>query len=364
MRSKPHLDPQNFSRERLRLARLRAGLNLRELADRVGVSHAAISQYESGRARPGNAVLGQLAIACGVPPHFLTHSGRPVSLAGLDGTHFRSLRSTTKQSRGQAWTWSEIVLDVADALERYVRLPTPDLPSHTLAEDASRDDIREAAEHLRAHWNLPAGPVGHLVRHMEVHGIVVCRLPIADEGIDAYSQNSSDRPVVILGTTKDDAARSRFDAAHELGHLVCHPEADSSGRHEKQAHTFAAELLMPEAAMRQALPRRFSLNSYARLKQEWGVSIQALLFRARTLEIISDAAYRRAVVDFNSTYGRRNEPFPLTRPDDPTLLANAAAVAEHNGITPAELADIANLALSDVETVIAGATARPLVAPT
>lgn len=116
--------------------------------------------------------------------------------------------------------------------------------------------------------------------------------------------------------------------------------------------------------MRQALPRRFSLNSYARLKQEWGVSIQALLFRARTLGIISDAAYRRAVVDFNSTYGRRNEPFPLTRPDDPTLLANAAAVAEHNGITRAELADIANLALSDVETVIAGAAARPLVAPT
>jgi Zn-dependent peptidase ImmA (M78 family) len=338
-------------------------MNLRELADRVDVSHAAISQYESGRARPSSAVLGQLAMACGVPPRFLTHSARPVSLAGLDGTHFRSLRATTKQSRGRAWSWSEVVLDVADALEHYVRLPASSIPSYSVTEDASREEIRLAAEHVRTEWALPDGPVGHLVRHMEAHGILVCRLPIADEGIDAYSQSSSDRPVVILGTTKDDAARSRFDAAHELGHLVCHPEADSSGRHEKQAHAFAAELLMPEAAMRHVLPRRFNLNAYARLKQEWGVSIQALLYRAKTLEVITDAAYRRAVVSFNATYGRRHEPFPLTRPDDPTLLANAAAVAERSGVTLAALAEVANLALSDVEAVISGATARPLVSP-
>ncbi|MGC5225123.1 helix-turn-helix domain-containing protein [Micromonospora sp. DT81.3] len=355
--------PANFSRERLRLARLRAGINLRELADRVGVSHAAISQYESGRSRPGSAVMAQLAFACGVPRQFLTHSTRPVTLAGLDGTHFRSLRSTTKQSRGQAWTWSEIVLDVADALERFVQLPAPQVPAYTLDEHSSRDDVRAAAEHVRAEWSLPNGPVGHLVRHMEAHGVVVCRLPIADDGIDAYSQNSGDRPVVILVTNKDDAARSRFDAAHELGHLVCHPEADASGGHERQAQSFAAELLMPEAEMRKVLPRRFNLNTYARLKGEWGVSIAALLYRSRTLDIITEAAYRRAVVEMNATYGRRREPFPLTRPDDPTLLANAFAIAADHGVAIERLADLANLSESDVETVISGGKAMPLVRP-
>lgn len=353
----------NFSRERMRVARLRAGLNLRELADRVGVSHAAISQYESGRARPSSAVMTQLALACGFPRNFLTHSTRPVTLAGLDGTHFRSLRSTTKQSRGQAWTWSEIVLDVADVLERFVQLPAPRVPVFTLDDQASRDDVRAAADHLRAEWSLPEGPVGHLVRHMEANGILVCRLPIADHDIDAFSQSSGDRPIVILTTNKDDAARSRFDAAHELGHLICHPEADPSGGHERQAHGFAAELLMPEADMRRVLPRRFNLNTYARLKQEWGVSIAALLFRARTLEIVTEAAYRRAVVEMNATYGRRNEPFPLTRPDDPTLLANAFAIAAEQGLSVDRLAELANLSTSDVETVISGAKAWPLVRP-
>jgi Zn-dependent peptidase ImmA (M78 family) len=353
-------DPDFFSRERLRIARLRAGFNLRDLAEIVNVSHASISQYESGRSKPSAAVLELLSGACGVPPEFLTLSTRPVSLGGLDGTHFRSLRSTTKQQRGAAWTWSEIVLDVASALEQFVRFPTPNLPAWTLSLESSREEIRFAAEHVRDVWSLPRGPVGHLVRHMEANGVLVCRLPVADSGIDAFSHQGGDRPVVILGSNKGDSARSRFDAAHELGHLVCHPDADPGGRQENQAHSFAAELLMPETEMREILPRRFNLNAYAGLKQEWGVSIQALLFRAKTLEVISEAAYRRAVVDFNSKYGRHNEPFPLKRADDPSLIANAAEVA---GIGLDQIADAAHLALADVQAVIAGGTSRPLVNP-
>jgi Zn-dependent peptidase ImmA (M78 family)/transcriptional regulator with XRE-family HTH domain len=356
-------DPDYFSRERLRIARLKAGLTLRDLAERVNVSHALISQYESGRSKPSSTILAQLSLACGVPPAFLTHSARPVSLGGLDGTHFRSLRSTTKQQRGGAWVWSEIVLDVVTALEKFVRLPAPNLPTWSLSADATREEIRFAAEHLRDAWNLPQGPVGHLVRHMEANGVIVCRLPVADSGIDAFSHQGGDRPVVILGADKGDAARSRFDAAHELGHLVCHPEADPGGRQENQAHAFAAELLMPETDMRAALPRRFSLNAYAGLKQEWGVSIAALLYRAKTLEIISEAAYRRAVVDFNSKYGRRNEPFPLTRFDDPSLIANAATVAGQSGVDLERIANEAHLGLDDVEAVVAGGMLRPLVTP-
>jgi Zn-dependent peptidase ImmA (M78 family)/DNA-binding XRE family transcriptional regulator len=350
-----------FSGDRLRLARFRTGLTLRELADRVEVSHTAVSQYENDRNRPTPGVLARLAFATGVSAGFFAFDRRPISRGGLDGTHFRSLRSTTKQGRAQAWGWSELVLDVAEVLERYVRLPEANVPVATLSADASVTEFVEAAEQLRSAWQLPDGPVGHLVRHMEANGILVARLEVANRGIDAFSHSQGLRPVVILGSDKGDAARSRFDAAHEIGHLVCHPDADPGGVQEQQAHGFAAELLMPRAHFLSVLPHRFDLGTYARLKQEWGVSIAALLYRARSLEVISDAAYRRAIMIMNKHYGRRSEPYPLERTEMPTLLATACKVAQQAGIGREQIAAEVCLSLEDLEAIVGDPDPRPLV---
>ena len=348
-----------FSGDRLRMARFRAGLTIRELAERVEVSHAAVSQYETGRTRPTPAVLARLALATSVAPGFFAFGRRPISTGGLDGTHFRSLRSTSRQARAQAWAWSELVLDVAHAVERHVRLPSPDIPVSWLGPEAAPAEFAAAAVELRGHWGLPEGPVGHLVRHLETHGAVVTRLPIADQGIDAFSHAQGHRPVVVLGSVKGDAARSRFDAAHELGHLICHPDADPGSVQEVQAHAFAAELLMPRAHLLTALPRRFDLGAYARLKHEWGVSIAALLYRARTLEVISEDAYRRAVTLMNRRYGRRTEPFPLDAAERPGLLAAALAVAAGSGVPAERIATQACLPLSDLLTVAGDPDPRP-----
>jgi Zn-dependent peptidase ImmA (M78 family)/DNA-binding XRE family transcriptional regulator len=350
-----------FSGERLRLARFRAGLTLREVAERVDVSHTAVSQYENDRNRPTPAVLARLAMATGVSAGFFAFGRRPISGGGLDGTHFRSLRSTTRQGRAQAWGWSELVLDVAEVLERYVRLPEPHVPLIAIGSEATEMELAEAASELRRAWELPDGPVGHLVRHLEANGILVARLEVANRGIDAFSHAQGTRPVVILGSDKGDAARSRFDAAHELGHLICHPDADPGGEQEQQAHAFAAELLMPRTHFVQILPRRFDLGTYARLKQEWGVSIAALLYRARTLGVIGDAAYRRAVMVMNKQYGRRSEPYPLKRPERPALLATASQMAKQMGINREQIASEACLPLEDLDAIVGDPDPRPLV---
>lgn len=348
-----------FTGARLQLARYRAGLTMRELAARADLSHAMISQYETGKGIPTPAVLARLAIATGVPAPFFA-AARRISVGGLDGTHFRSLRSTSKAARTTAWSWTETVLDVADALEEYVRLPEPDVPQVPVAPDADVEELENAAQHVREHWSLPDGPVGHLVRHLEAHGVLVARLPVADQGIDAYSHRQGDRPVVILGTDKADVARSRFDTAHELGHLVCHLEADPGSTQEQQAHAFAAELLMPRAAMLEVLPLRFSLSAYARLKQTWGVSLAALLYRARQLQVLSDASYRRAVISLNQSFGRRREPFPLPRHEYPSLLGKALTVA---GVTAQDIAAAVALPVDDVVAVLGPAAFKPQVQP-
>ncbi|WP_152275358.1 helix-turn-helix domain-containing protein [Arthrobacter koreensis] len=346
-----------FSGDRLRLARFRAGLTIKDLAERVGVTHSAISQYETGRTRPTSVTLSKLAMATGVTPGFFRFDRRPVSSGGLDGTHFRSLRSTTKTVRSTAWAWSELALDVSDVLERYVRFPPVDLPEKSLT---SGEDIVEAAGMLRDHWKLPEGPVGSLVRHMEAHGILVTRAPTAAEGVDAFSHFQGRRPIVVLGPQDKDAGRSRFDAAHELGHLICHPEADPGGSQEQQAHAFAAELLMPHQHMIDLLPRRFDLGAYARLKHEWGVSIAALLYRAKTLSVISDAAYRRAVVTMNKNYGRKDEPFPLPRTEQPKLLRSAISLITSTGRSVADLANEISISLQDLNSIAGGLDSRPV----
>ncbi len=342
-----------FDGERLRLARHLRGMTLRDLSAAAGVTAGGLSQMESGRIGPTPATAARLALALQLPLLFFTMGRRDLSGAGANGVHFRSLRSSTLRERQSAWAWSEMVLDIAAALEAWVDLPAAAVPTFPLAPDAGPAELREATNTLRREWQLPDGPIGNLLRNLEVHGTVTAWSGPYSPRIDAFSQNQSRRPVVVLGPERgSDAARLRFSTAHELGHLVCHPDPDPSGAHEAQAHAFAAELLMPAHLIADELPRRFDLGRYARLKARWGVSIQALLYRAKTLAVISDGAYRRAMIVLGQTYGRTYEPFPLPTVERPQLLSRAYQLALASGATPEAVAEFSGLPLETVMDVV------------
>ena len=117
-----------------------------------------------------------------------------------------------------------LLAELTEVIEQRARLPVLDIPEHLADESCSGLQIDEIAGRVRASWDLEDEPIGNMVRLLEVHGAIVVRLELADQGIDAFSWLGPDRPVVILDTGKGDRARSRFDAAHELGHLVMHRE--------------------------------------------------------------------------------------------------------------------------------------------
>jgi transcriptional regulator with XRE-family HTH domain len=69
--------------ERLRIARRRRGLSLRELAQRLGVSASLISQVETGRANPSVSTLYAIATELDVSlDELLFEDRRPPSLTG------------------------------------------------------------------------------------------------------------------------------------------------------------------------------------------------------------------------------------------------------------------------------------------
>ncbi|MFN2496909.1 MAG: XRE family transcriptional regulator, partial [Pseudonocardiaceae bacterium] len=301
-----------FTGSRLTLARHLAGLRKNALAERIGKTPTAVTAFESGTKRPSPRTVALLALALGVEPTFFMVNSTDLR-AESGPPHFRSLRSTTQLARDQAHAYGLLAIDVATALERHVEFPPRDVPTALVdPEDLDESGPEDAARRVRAQWGLPAGPVGHLVRIAEHHGVLVVFSPVQTASVDAYSIDTPARPVVLLNPLKHDYFRQRFDLAHELGHLVMHGDAEPGGRLvEEQANRFAAELLMPATELRHLLPRRADWLTLGRLKEQWNVSLQALLFRARRLGVMNEVTYRNAMTAVSAKGWRRREPGPM-----------------------------------------------------
>jgi Zn-dependent peptidase ImmA (M78 family)/transcriptional regulator with XRE-family HTH domain len=330
-----------FDGARLTLARHLAGLRKSDLASLVDKSATAVAAWESGAKRPTAATVAQLALSLSVDPGFF--AVRPADIASLCTTpHFRSLRSTSQLARDQAFAYGQLAVDIAQALERHVELPAVNLPSCPVSvDDREGDGPERAAQQVREEWALGPGPVGHLVRLLEHQGLLVVFSPPQAASVDAYSFDSRLRPVVVLNPIKRDYYRQRFDVAHELGHLIMHSDAEPGGRVvEDQAHRFASELLLPAEQIRDLLPSSMGGSTWrtlARLKEQWGVSIQALLYRARRLGRLSDVSYRNAMTTISTHGWRRNEPGLVGIIEQPSLLARAVELLGQAGVSDAEL---------------------------
>ncbi|RAY11224.1 Xre family DNA binding protein [Actinomadura craniellae] len=348
-----------FDCGRLTLARRLRGLRKNQLAEAVGTTPTAIGQYEAGVHRPSERTLARLALALGVPVEFF-HAGHGAPAPG--DAHFRSLRSTTQIERDQALAYGRIAADIAAVLEGLVEFPPVAVPEHPVPPDEIAGPGPVAAARLaRRALAAAPGPVPHLVRLLETHGVVVIVLPPCTERVDAFSVGAHPRPMVLFNPAKGDYWRNRFDAAHELGHLVMHADAEPGAKVvEDQAHRFAAEFLLPEAEVADRLPRTADWSRLAALKAEWGVSMAALLYRARTLGVMKEVTYRNAMAAMSSRGWRRREPGPARALETPSMLARACELAAVTGTDRDAIAERARVTRGDLDLLVPDRT-RPVL---
>ncbi|GAA4089336.1 XRE family transcriptional regulator [Actinomadura miaoliensis] len=342
-----------FDCERLTLARRLRGLRKNQLAQAVGTTPAAIGRYEGGVHPPSEVTLSRLAIALGVPVEFF-HAGRSPVTLDTAHAHFRSLRSATQIERDQALAFGRIAADIVAALEDLVEFPPADLPEYPVSpEEIAGPGPVEAARLARKALLDEPGPVPHVVRLLEKHGVIVLILPPSTERVDAFSIGAHPRPMVLFNPAKGDYWRNRFDGAHELGHLVMHADAEPGSKViEDQAHRFAAEFLMPEEDIADQLPRTADWDRLADLKATWGVSMAALLFRARTLGIMTESAYRNAMTAMSRQGWRRQEPGPARPLEGPTMLTRAVELTTETGIDRDHLAERAHVTRADLDLLV------------
>jgi Zn-dependent peptidase ImmA (M78 family)/transcriptional regulator with XRE-family HTH domain len=343
-----------FDPKRLELARAFNGMRKIDLAKHLGLTPSAVTQLEQGASKPTAAHLTQIAFALGFPVDFFINDGKRTGLQDHGRAFFRSLRATRQIDRDRAEAQAFLVSEVVSSIERRVRLPDVDLPGHLqIGQSATRDEIERRAEELRTTWDIPAGPIANVVRVLESHGIIVTHCSIECQKVSSFSRWFSSRPVVVLGAEKTDLPRLRSDAAHELGHLILHAEVEPGNQIlENQAQAFAASFLMPRSQIAVLLPKTFDLQRYGTLKQVWGVSIQALLYRAKELRVMSDATYRRAMMTISQRQWRQNEPFPVNGKENASILTRSMEVLKRQAIDTVALARETRLPVGFVEQVV------------
>lgn len=304
----------SVSLTRLRLAREVAGLSKKGLADKLGLAPSTITAYEDGSVSPKEN-LTKIAKALGMDGlegFFLADELPELSDAAISFRARRSMLKRTKQRSVRLGELASFVL--APFVEERFELPEPDIPDHLPSNPES------AANALRSYWGIGKGPVANMIHLLEAHGVLVFFIDEECKSVDAFNFTVNRRPYVFLNTSKPSGERGRFDAAHELGHLVLHRDVDhtkmDSKAIESEANDFASAFLMPAEQFKLECPRTHNPEAFLPLKDRWGVSIQAMVRRARDLGLLTQWHYE-TMYRIMSAKGWRSgaEPGQLIRED-------------------------------------------------
>lgn len=284
-----------FNPDRLIIARKRCKLTGKELAERVGVTAVTISRLEKS-GNPEKSTINAIAKALGYPREFFY--GGAVDIPTKESVSFRSLTAMTARERESALSAGSLAYLIADWVSSRFNLPNVDLLDLTYEYDPE-----SAAKTLRQYWGLGEQPISNVIKLLESKGIRIFSLSENTKNVDAFSCWRNDIPYVFLNTFKT-SERSRFDALHELGHLVLHKHGETKGREiEKEANRFASFFLMPSVDLVSKIPFVSSLNQLVTSKRRWGVSVSALAYRLHKAGAISDWQYRTYCIQINQKFG-------------------------------------------------------------
>lgn len=353
-----------FIGQRLRDAREARGLTQISLSEMLGISNRAVSQYEKDLGSPHPDIMQKIPNILNIPlSYFLT----PINAnEDINNTVFyRSMASATVMARARGENKYKWLMMIANYLKEYIEFPKLSFPNFHFPNDPleiTQDDIEESASRLRKFWGLGDGPISNVTYLLENNGAFVSRMSLGADTLDAFSNwnDYDDRPYIILSPDKWSAARSRLDAAHELGHMILHRNVSKDILRntpkfkvmETQAFKFAGAFLLPAMSFSEdfIIP---TLDSLITLKNKLNVSIGAMLMRAKDLELIDSEQSSRLWRYYARRGYKTKEPLDdIIEPEKPELLKQAMMVLVENNIqSRAQILSQVSLNEMDIEEI-------------
>ncbi|CAN5667730.1 XRE family transcriptional regulator [soil metagenome] len=333
---------------RLAIARKRRGLTLTGLSQLTQISTRSLSAFENGHKPPSDETLSVLAGVLEVDPKFLRAGD--IDEIPLDAVSFRALSKMTAKQRDSALSAGRVAILLNEWIESRFELPTSDVPSLT------GRDPESAAEEVRARWGLGEKPITNMLHLVESHGVRVYSLTAENAQLDAYSLYWQTQPFIFLSTGKS-GERGRFDAAHELGHLVLHGEHEvPHGPHaELEANRFAAAFLMPRSSVLAAGLRDATVPRILQAKGNWNVAAMALTHRLNELDLLTEWGYRSCCVQLSRMGYRRGEPKGIRR-ESSQLLTKVFQSLRKEGMRATTIADDLGVSANELRSHVFGLT--------
>ena len=275
--------------QRIREARLAAGLSQAELASRIRLERSALVKIETGDRKVSALELLRLSEVLELPLSHFVHRSPAAMVSRRDGLVEDA--EAVERTKFRIDALLEGHLRDAEQLRSLGALSAVEGVPETTVADA--EAARAFARTIRTFANVPSGPLPALADFAERVGLFVL---VADFDVDGSSL-SPDRGfgVAVLGG-KFPSGRRRFTAAHEIGHHVLGDEyqsdigvAASRDDREQLIDVFAGELLLPSdelLALWSSGDGEDAWTRLVRLSAGYRVSWAAVVRAAQKLELI------------------------------------------------------------------------------
>lgn len=299
--------------ERLREARRFRQLSITELAENVGVSKQMISKYERNESIPSIEVYQKIISNLEFPLKFFQQKDK---FELIDkGTFYRSRLTSTQSEKKPSEMLKKYLTVLCDLFDQYVEFPT-------LEQYEFSKNPQDAALQLRNYWELGNSPIQNMMLLLEKHGFRISSVSSTSEKVDAFGSfneiNGNRYYCILIDKDNNSFYRQQYSLAHELGHWVLHSNTidpfelstQEYRRMEEEADIFASNFLMPESSFLIDINKaKNSLEGFISLKEKWNVSIASMLYRARSLNVLSAEDYIK--LQKRMSYKRFNkvEPF-------------------------------------------------------
>ncbi|MGP5660698.1 XRE family transcriptional regulator [Corynebacterium falsenii] len=331
---------------RAKIARLRRGLKKVELAREMGVTPRSITRYETDGVP--EISLDAFCTATEFPRTFFYRDA--TGLESNSATLFRAGRRATQTQKDTAIACGLMGCELDTVLRTRFKLPGLRLP------DLSGLSPSEAARELRSVWSIgPEAPLPNLVQLCESNGVHVYGLPPVAQAVDAFSNWYGTQPLVFLSRQKS-PERSRFDVAHELGHLVLHNHSscDQASDQEKEADAFASEFLLPEAVIRRTMRNTPSISMILTYRDSFKLSAMAVAMAAKHAGKFSDHAFKLTMRNLSAKGYRRGEPGGMVAQEKSRIFGEVFRKDNPKHITIAELSGELGFPIEDIHSLTFG----------
>jgi Zn-dependent peptidase ImmA (M78 family)/transcriptional regulator with XRE-family HTH domain len=340
-----------FNPKRFSLARRRRGLKKTELAKKIDVSLKSIMNYEAGDT-PGAETMERIVEVLEFPETFFF--GEDVEEIDASAVSFRSMARMNASTREEALGQGSICVLLNDWLNLRFGMPKPAVPCIRLATPEA------AAAIVRTEWGLGVQPISNMIHLLESKGVRIFSLCVKAREVDAFSMWKGETPFIMLNVQKS-SERSRFDAAHELGHLVMHRQGAPTGKEaESEANRFASAFLMPDADVLAHTKTNPSIAALLQWKKRWKVSLGALNYRLHQLNLTTEYHYRHLCMEISRLGGRTAEIDGVAR-ETSLLISKVLGILAKDGISRSQVAADLAITAQELDAMMFGLTMTALV---